>query len=82
MRVIHMLLTTLLVIFVSGSAVAKDLLPSWNDRPTYRNDHILVFILSLVDGSLRAMKSTKMRYELIRYRNPADAGDGCSAFCR
>ena len=32
-RIIRMLLTAFLVIFVSSSAVAKDLLPSWNEGP-------------------------------------------------
>jgi phosphoserine phosphatase len=42
-----MLLTTLLVIFVSGSAVAKDLLPSWNDGPT--KNRILEFVAAVTD---------------------------------
>jgi phosphoserine phosphatase len=47
MRVIHMLLTSLLVIFVSGSAVAKDLLPSWNDGPA--KNRILEFVAAVTD---------------------------------
>ena len=47
MRVIHLLLTSLLVIFVSGSAVAKDLLPSWNDGPA--KNRILEFVAAVTD---------------------------------
>ena len=47
MRVIHRLLTSLLVIFVSGSAVAKDLLPSWNDGPA--KNRILEFVAAVTD---------------------------------
>jgi hypothetical protein len=42
MRVMHILLTSLLLIFVSGSAVAKDLLPSWNDGPAAAKGWIIV----------------------------------------
>jgi phosphoglycolate phosphatase-like HAD superfamily hydrolase len=47
MRVMHILLTSLLLIFVSGSAVAKDLLPSWNDGPT--KNRILEFVAAITD---------------------------------
>ena len=47
MRLIHMLMTASLVIFVSGSAVAKDLLPSWNDGPT--KNRILEFVAAVTD---------------------------------
>jgi hypothetical protein len=47
MRVIHLLLTSLLVIFGSGSAVAKDLLPSWNDGPA--KNRILEFVAAVTD---------------------------------
>ena len=42
-----MLLTSVLVILVSGSAVAKDLLPSWNDGPT--KNRILEFVAAVTD---------------------------------
>jgi len=46
-RIIRMLLTAFLVIFVSGSAVAKELLPSWNDGPTKKA--IIDFVTAVTD---------------------------------
>ena len=46
-RIIRMLLTALLIIFVSGSAVAKDHLPSWNDGTA--KEAILYFVNAVTD---------------------------------
>ena len=46
-RIIHMLLTAFLIIFVSGSAAAQDLLPSWNAGSA--KTAILEFVTAVTD---------------------------------
>ncbi len=46
-RILRILLTAFLVIFVSGSAVAKDSLPSWNEGPA--KQAIVDFVAAVTD---------------------------------